>query len=98
MKYWVLAQTPVDTPADKPRDVRGWVHYHDEGGAWGCRLRVELETSDPREALGWLEFFAAEAPLLTANQHIELFAGRQLMLVCDVLTVHDGDGDPSHMP
>lgn len=62
------------------------MHYRDDGGAWGCRLTVEIETSDPREAFGWLEFFVPEAPLLTPNQHIELFAGPQLMLVCDVLT------------
>ena len=86
MKYWVIAHTTVNTPADRPRDVRGWVHYHDaDGGAWGCRLRVEVETFDPREALGYLEFFAAEAPVLIPNQHIELFLGRQLMLVIDAL-------------
>jgi hypothetical protein len=86
VRYWVLAQTPVDSPADRPRDVRGWVHYREESGAvWGCRFVFELDTFVTREEFGWLEFFMPNAPRLSRSQHLELFAGRQLMLVCDVL-------------
>lgn len=90
LRYWVLAETPVDSPAERPSDVRGWVHYHDEnGGAWGCRFTPEVETLTHCQALGFLEFFVNEAPRLALNQHVELFAGRQRMLVCDVLDIHE---------
>lgn len=90
MRYWVFAEAPNDSPAEKPSDVRGWVHYHDgDGGAWGCRFTPEGESLTHSQALGFLEFFADAAPRLTRNQRIELFAGRQRMLIVDVLDVDE---------
>ncbi len=94
MKYWVFVEAPNDSPAEKPSDVRGWVHYHDaDGGAWGCRFTPEIETPTHRQTLGFLEFFAEGAPLLALNQRLELFAGRHRMLVVDVLDIHGNSSE-----
>lgn len=93
MRYWVFAEAPATSPVESPAQVRGWVHWHDEdGGSWGCRFRAEVTHAPRKKALGWLEFFSDEAPKLARNQRLELYAGREEILIVDVI---DLDSTPS---